>query len=148
MNPLILKPILNVPDRAGVFQLGADPREFAQAAAAAKLAVYRIDIGHAHGKDEFLATVAGALRFPAGFGGNWDALADCLKDLSWADAPGWVVMLEKSKHFCDGHRHEFDEAMDIMAEAAVYWRSLGRPFWTLISGPQGWKSGWPELPSA
>lgn len=139
---------LKSPQRAGVYHLTHDARELGESAAAAGLGVYRIDIGHAHDKKDFIALLSKALRFPSTFGGNWDALADCLKDLSWAQAPGWVIVLEKSKHFCAGHHHEFEEAMDIMAEAADFWRGEGKPFWTLIGGPEGWKSGWPDMPSA
>ncbi len=138
---------LNEPAKAGVFHIFADARGLAEAAEAAGLAVFRIDIGHAHDKEDFLGHVSKAMKFPDWFGGNWDALADCLKDLSWADAGGWVVILEKSKHFCGGHRHEFDEAMDVMAEAAATWRGRGKPFWTLIGGPEGWSSGYPPLPA-
>jgi len=138
---------LNEPAQAGVFHLSGDARELARAAAAAGLMVIYVDIGHAHDKEGFLADASRAMRFPDWFGGNWDAFADCLKDLSWLQAKGWVVILEKSKHFCGGHGHEFTEAMDIMAETAAYWRSQGKPFWTLIGGPEGWKSGWPDMPA-
>jgi RNAse (barnase) inhibitor barstar len=138
---------LNDVGRAGVFHLAADSRALARAAASAGLMVVYADIGHAHDKEEFLVQLSKAMRFPEWFGGNWDALADCLKDLSWLQAKGWVVIFERSKHFCGGHGHEFKEAMQVMAEAAEYWRGEGKPFWTLIGGPDGWKSGWPEMPS-
>ncbi len=137
--------------KAGVFHLIDDARELAEQAELAGLCVYRIDIGHAHDKKDFLVHLARAMHFPASFGGNWDAFADCLKDLSWAGADtaaGWVVILEKSKHFCAGHHHEFKEAMDVMAEAAEFWRTQGKPLWTLIGGPEGWQSGWSNAPSA
>jgi RNAse (barnase) inhibitor barstar len=137
--------------KAGVFHLTADPRELAEAAATAGLAVYRLDIGHAHDKGDFLRDVSQAMKFPATFGNNLDAFADCMKDLSWADAPGnkgWVIILEKSKHFCAGHHHAFTEAMDTMAEAAAFWKTQGKPLWTLIGGPDGWISGWENMPSA
>jgi len=59
-----------------------------------------------------------------------------------------VVILEKSKHFAGGHGHEFKDAMAAMSSAADHWRAKGKPFWTFIGGPDGWKSGWPDLPSA
>ena len=36
-------------------------------------------------KTDFLACLAKKLRFPSYFGGNWDALQDCLSDLSWLE---------------------------------------------------------------
>ncbi|MEM7205998.1 MAG: barstar family protein [Planctomycetota bacterium] len=38
------------------------------------------------GKTELLAALAGALSFPEYFGDNWDALSDCMTDLSWLPA--------------------------------------------------------------
>jgi len=88
------------------------------------------------------------MRFPASFAGDWSAFAGGLKDLSWLQAKGWVLILEKSKHFCGGHGREFKEAMQAMAEAAEHWRGQHKPFWTLIGGPDGWRSGWPDMPGA
>ena len=134
--------------RAGVFHLSADARELARAAAAAGLMVVYVDIGHAHDKEDFLADASQALRLPERFSSGWSAFSDGLKDLSWLPAKGWVVILEKSKHFCAGHGHEFKETMDAMEQVAAHWRALGKPFWILIGGPDGWKSGWPDMPSA
>lgn len=130
--------------RAGVFHLSADPRELAGAAASSGLMVIYADIGHAHDKEHFAEHVAEAMRFP--HSGDWSAFADGLKDLAWLSAKGWVLILEKSKHFCGGHGREFKEAMVAMSAAADHWRAQGKPFWTFIGGPDGWKSGWPELP--
>lgn len=132
--------------QAGVFHLGPDARAAAQAAASAGLLVAYVDIGHAHDKEHFAEHVAEALRFPGGHDTDWDAFVKGVTDLSWLEARGWVVILEKSKHFCGGHRHEFEDAMRVMSDAAAHWRARGKPFWTLIGGPEGWKSGWPDLP--
>jgi sugar phosphate isomerase/epimerase len=139
--------VLADPARAGVFHLGPDARAAARAAASAGLLVAYVDIGHAHDKDHFAEHVAEAMRFPESSGVDWDAFSRGLKDLSWLQAKGWVVILEKSKHLCAGHRHEFEDAMRAMAGAAEHWRGRGKPFWTLIGGPEGWKSGWPEIPA-
>lgn len=45
-------------------------------------------------KQELLATIASALRFPSYFGHNWDALDECLTDLSWLPA-GDVLVIHK-----------------------------------------------------
>lgn len=38
-----------------------------------------------------LAAVAAALDFPDYFGGNWDALDECLADLRWLSGPATLV---------------------------------------------------------
>ncbi len=43
-------------------------------------------------KSELLAALASAGHFPDYFGGNWDALQDCLRDLSWISNRKVVVM--------------------------------------------------------
>jgi len=134
--------------RAGVFHLSADARELAGAAASAGLMVIYVDIDHAHDKNDFREEASHAMRFPENLAADWEAFAGGLKDLSWLSAKGWVVILEKSKHFCGGHRDGFKEAIAAMVAAAEHWRTQGKPFWTFIGGPDGWKSGWPNLPSS
>ena len=140
--------LLSSPDRSGVYQLDHDARQLAGSAMQAGLCVWRVDIGQAHDRNDFLRLTSTAMNFPKTFGGNWDAFADCLRDLSWIDGKGYVLILEKSKHFCGAHRREFDEAIDILGEAAEFWKGQGTPFWALIGGPEGWDSGRPKMPIA
>ena len=141
-----LKTLLADKARAGVYQIGPGTQSIEAAAKEAGLAVWRIDIGHVHDKTGFTALVAKALAFPEWFGGNWDAFEDCLTDMSWHEAPGYVLVLDHSKHFGAGHRHEFDTAMEVLDGAATWWQEQGKPFWALVSGPEGWDAGLPPLP--
>lgn len=43
-------------------------------------------------KEKLMSVLKEALRFPEHFGQNWDALSDCLRDLSWLP-PGQVALL-------------------------------------------------------
>lgn len=56
-------------------------------------AVVRVSDG-IKSKDELFTLLANALRFPAYFGHNWDALGECLADLSWIDAPKIILLHE------------------------------------------------------
>jgi RNAse (barnase) inhibitor barstar len=132
----------------GVFHLACEPYEIEREAKAAGLAFARMDIGHVHHKEELLGHFATAMAFPAHFGKNWDALHDCLTDLSWLPATGYVVVLEKSKHFGAGHRHDFDAAIEVLRSIVDTWRGQGKPFWMFIHGAQGWDSGLPRWPAA
>lgn len=43
-------------------------------------------------KQELLSALASAGCFPGHFGGNWDALEDCLRDLSWISKREVVIL--------------------------------------------------------
>ena len=60
-----------------------------QAPATPPLQPHRIDLAGCTDKAELLARIARTLRFPDWFGHNWDALADCLCDLSWLPADAY-----------------------------------------------------------
>lgn len=47
-------------------------------------------------REALLDACATALEFPGWYGRNWDALADCLRDLSWLPADGYLL------HVCAG----------------------------------------------
>lgn len=46
------------------------------------VAAFDLDSRSIRSKDDFLRTIAEAMRFPDYFGMNWDAVIDCLRDLS------------------------------------------------------------------
>jgi RNAse (barnase) inhibitor barstar len=83
-------------------------------------------------KEGFLSAVAQALTFPAWFGHNWDALEDCLTDLSWQQAPGYLVILAHADAFRAADEPAFRMALRIFDAAADHWREDGIPFWTLV----------------
>ncbi len=135
-------------NKAGVYLTGPDTRLIAAAAQAAGLALWRIDIGQVHDKSGLIGLVAKALKFPEWFGGNWDAFEDCLSDLSWQPAPGYVLLLEHGKHFGAGHKQEFVTTVEVLGGVAEYWQGQGKPFWSIVSGPDGWNAGLPAFPVA
>lgn len=105
--------------------------EVLEAAAEAGLEVARIDLRDAAGRDALLERVARALAFPDWFGANWDALEDCLTDLSWRDARGHVLL------FSDASAGDaLGILLDVLGSAADYWRERGRPFFAVFVDPQ------------
>ncbi len=101
-------------------------------AASLGLDAVRIDLAGCCDKQEFLARTAEALGFPDWFGANWDALFDCLADLSWRPAAGYVLILE---HAEDMRRHApeaLDTALAVLGDAANAWRDRGRPFRAIV----------------
>lgn len=81
-------------------------------------------------KEGILDATAAALAFPDWFGRNWDALEDCLTDLSWRDADGHVIVfsgVEPSDHA--------GVLIDILSAAAAFWAGRGKPFFAVLLDP-------------
>ena len=93
----------------------------------------RVDLSGCGDKAKFLSRVAGALDFPAWFGGNWDAFFDCLTDLSWRPAAGYVLILEHTDDLRRDAPESLDTALAILADTAEAWRARGRTFRTCVA---------------
>ena len=97
------------------------------------LQVSRIGLSGAAGKAALLERIAGALQFPRWFGGNWDALEDCLMDLSWSKAAGHVLLIEGAAGLPADERGIL---ADILASAAAAWAERKHPFFAVfVDGP-------------
>lgn len=119
--------------RAGVYHTPQQGMaDLLAAAESAGYAVSRLDLSAAKDKDGLLKRIALTLEFPDWFGHNWDALQDCLTDLSWQPAEGYVMLLEHCDAFRAGHGEDFATVLQIFESASAYWREENVPFWTLV----------------
>jgi len=87
-----------------------------------------VDLRRARGKHALLSACARGFKFPASFGGNWDALADCLQDLSWLAEPGTVALLRGAADFAVAAPDEYALLLEILGASAEYWQPRGRVF--------------------
>ena len=87
--------------------------------------VIDLDLQGIGSKAELLSAFAHALSFPDWFGANWDALADCLSDLSWRPAPAYLLQLHGQPAL---PASELDLLDEILSEAADNWAETGTPF--------------------
>ena len=136
MNPAdatTLRAMLADPSMCGVYAVepGADDR-YLEAARALDFAAIAIDFDGCGGKDDAIARIAAALRFPAWFGGNWDALADSLADLSWWPAPGYLLLLARTDAWREADPFAFETLWAILEDAAARWARERVPFWALL----------------
>ena len=116
---------LQDPIRSGVYR-ARQPDEILEATSGSRLDVVRISIAK-----NPLQAVAVALEFPDWFGKNWDALEDCLSDLSWREAEGHVLVFE---HAAAGD--ELGILTDVLAASADSWKARGKPFFAVFIDPQ------------
>jgi RNAse (barnase) inhibitor barstar len=80
----------------------ADPRQYAQEARKQNKLVVWIPRG-IRSKEKLFGILSDALRFPAYFGGNWDALEECLQDLSWLPENASIVIVHEQLPFGDSN---------------------------------------------
>jgi len=101
----------------------------------------RIDLAGCADKTELLERIARAFEFPAWFGHNWDALFDCLADLAWRRAPGYVLVLEHAGELRDSAPEVFDTALAILGDVATAWQERGVAFRVFVSPAADGASG-------
>jgi hypothetical protein len=122
--------------KSGVYRTShAD--EILDATRGSTLLVSRIGLSGATDKEALMQRIAHAMEFPQWFGANWDALEDCLADLSWSTAAGHVLLIEGA---ADLPADERGILADILASVAASWAERKRPFFAVFV------AGAPNLP--
>ena len=123
---------LTDPSRSGVYRAHGTV-EIEDAANGTRLDIARLDLRGVADKEAMLARMARDLGFPAWFGGNWDALEDCLCDLSWRRGDGHVLVFT-------GHEalppDELGVLIDVLRDCAADWGARGRPFFAVFAGTE------------
>jgi hypothetical protein len=129
------KSALDSPAGSGVYRVAESQsrEEIAELSARHGLCLAVIGLHSVVDKEGLLREIASALEFPDYFGMNWDALNDCLTDMSWKQADGYVLFFEGFQVFAEAAEAEAEVAMQILGVAAEFWRHQGVPFYALLS---------------
>lgn len=76
---------------------------------------------------------AAALQFPCYFGNNWNAFDECIADLEWLPAEGYVVLIVDGASVLQTDSADREVLFKIMASVAQEWASVRElPFQTFI----------------
>ncbi len=94
------------------------------------------------------AEFARALEFPDYFGHNWDALEECLADLEWMPAKGYILLLTDAVHVLPDDEAEYETFLEILRDAGEAWGSgqagmgarQATPFHVLFAVSEGEKA--------
>lgn len=89
-----------------------------------------VDLARIDAREDVLQRIATALQFPDWFGRNWDALEDCLGDLSWRGGSAHVLLFEGYPRGDD-----LGVLLDVLRATAEYWAQRGRPFFAVFLDP-------------
>ncbi len=127
---------LTRPSQNGVYFVGhADLDRLARNAGREDLCICRIDLAGCRDKDELMHRLMESLHLPASFGENWDALADCLRDLGWLPAWGHVLLFDHADEFRLACAPAFDILLGILDDAATFGEDRDAPWFAFLALP-------------
>jgi len=92
----------------------------------------------------FFEEMARAFKFPAYFGHNWDALEECLMDLEWLPAKGYVLIITEAEALLPIPR-DYDMFLALLKHVGSAWAAgqggaasgKGIPFHTVLTASTG-----------
>lgn len=134
--PPPLQSLLVEAEQAGTFYLNAG--DLAPLQAAARGLGFRsltLDLEGCRDADELLRRFARTLSFPAFLGTHWNALADCLSDLDWLPADGYVLGIRHAEELRENNAADYAALLAVLELAGDHWRERGLPFWSFIALP-------------
>lgn len=89
-------------------------------------------------KAGFLRAAASAMSFPSGYGRNWDAFDEAVRDLNWARpreaGRGFIVLYDDAGRFASAQPEQFAVARDVLRSAVAAWLAHGVPMFVLLRG--------------
>ncbi|MDP1767773.1 MAG: barstar family protein [Nitrospirota bacterium] len=81
--------------------------------------------------DGLLREWARALDFPDYFGHNWDALEECLADLEWLPAKGYILLITDAAQVLPDDDEEYATLLEVLRDAGEAWGNgqagMGQP---------------------
>ena len=124
-----LTSLLGHTEHTGIYHLPHSGRDkLAQAAEALGYVVFDIKLADATDLDTALTTIGHTLAFPDWYGHNLDALHDCLTDLSWREASGYVLLLDGADRL-HADEEAFAALNTVFSDSIDFWKENGVPFW-------------------
>jgi hypothetical protein len=111
-------------------------------------AVRRIRGEKSSDETRFFDEVAAALQFPYYFGENWDAFAECIRDLSWLWRPNFLLVFDGVEHLLAESDERLSLLLGELAAAHDHWRDQRGSFGSDGMRPVAFQSVLACAPSA
>lgn len=113
----------------------AHPAAVRRDLAAAGWELHRLEGSRIRTATDLFDSCAETLQFPAYFGFNWDAFADCLADLSWLPERGRVLLWDRYAVLAENDPDAWAAARDVFADVtAERFQRGAAPLYVLLRG--------------
>lgn len=127
MSQKSLKAHLSQVEQAGVYRLSAADRSaLDKSADALNYASLKANLASTTDLEAVLKVMGKDLSLPDWYGANLDALNDCLTDLSWCEAKGYVLALSGVS---TAGNESFATLNEVLGAVVAYWQEQDVPFW-------------------
>ena len=108
------------------------------------LLVCELDGADCVNKAKLLAAVAQVFAFPDYFDPNWDAFEECLCDLAWQPAAGYLLIIQQAHLVLEDSPTEWNTFVSILQSVGKHWGAKQpdrphRPFHTVFVVNRGQK---------
>jgi hypothetical protein len=145
--------LLRDPAAAGLHACAHGLDGWTAAAQAAGLLVVQVDLEHCGTKAAILDAFADACGLPEYFGGNWDALDECLRDDAWHEPPGaarhgLLWRIDGAAMAAREVPEAFETLIEILDDAVEFWRERGIACWVLVATDEPSEFGLDPLPGS
>ncbi|BAL99355.1 MULTISPECIES: barstar family protein [Caldilinea] len=137
MNDIITSILLSVPSGLYRWLEPIPVRQFMQSVDALGWRFFYLDGRRARDKASFLRAIAETMAFPDYFGKNWDAFEECVNDLTWAPASGYVLLYEHVWWFACTDPGEWRIARSILEDVCINWARQEVKFFVLLRHTHG-----------
>lgn len=118
----------------GIYPIHADLdiSNLPEAAAQANFAFFKLNGDEIYDKPTFIASFTKAANFPDYAQANWDSFEECVRDLEWCSAEGYVVLYENCEPFQRTSPEEWKTALDILSTAVEFWKATPTPMFLFL----------------
>ncbi len=72
------------------------------------------------------------MKFPDYFGNNWDALEECLNDMEWLPAKGYVIQFKNADLFAKNRHSDFAVFVRIVRSVSASWKARNVDFVLIV----------------
>jgi RNAse (barnase) inhibitor barstar len=79
-------------------------------------------------EDSLFHALDRSLEFPDYFGYNWNAVDECLSDMSWRPSQGYCLVFLNPNTLCQRDMQVFELFLEVVKYASDCWSKEGIPF--------------------
>jgi len=131
MNEKSLHKVLAQPRQAGIYRLPQNCRTaLRKAAEALGFKCFSVNFDESGDIDTALLALGRDLDFPDWYGRNLDALNDCLTDLAWHSAPGYVIAIAGANAL-RANTEAFCTLNEVFTSAVAAWQAQDVALWVV-----------------